>query len=92
MDECLRVLRTQPGYANDETLVQLVQLQLVIEKVGLWQEEPIGDTEHSRMPPSFLIASLQSQLAEIGAWSSPQSSGMSYCMLSMFQSNVHQRY
>jgi hypothetical protein len=89
MDECLRVLSTQPGCANDETLVQL---QRVMEKVGHWQEESTGNAEHSQLLPSILIASLQAQLEEIGARSSPQSSGMSYYMLSMFQFNTYQRY
>jgi hypothetical protein len=82
MDECLQILSVQPECANDETLVQLVQLQLVVEKVGHWQEEMENDTEHSKMPPTFFIASLTSRLEEIGAKTSfPTHSSGKFCQL-----------
>lgn len=65
MDECLRALSANPDCPNDETMVQQVRLQLIIEKVGHWQEETAERTELAKAPPSFYIQSLKSQLQDI---------------------------
>lgn len=64
-EECLQVLSTNPEGLNDETLVQQVRLQLMVEKVGYWQEETMNNSEHIKTPSSFYMQALKLQLGEI---------------------------
>lgn len=78
-EECVQVLSTSPECSNDETLVQQIRLQLIVEKVGHWQEQEFtNDTEHVKTPPLFYIQALKMQLQEIKTQSSfhSQLSGM----------------
>ena len=68
MDECLQILDERQECLNDETLVQQVRLQLVVEKVtlGTWDEERIS------APLSFYLQALHAQLQEVKVKLPPQ--------------------
>lgn len=92
MDECLRILSANPDCPNDETLVQQVRLQLIVEKVGHWQEGATENgTESAKAPPSFFLQALKSQVQEVSTQTSfhSQSNGTLIQIPSfMFQSDA----
>ena len=66
MDECITVLAEGKEYPSDEFLVQMVKLQLIVEKVGQapWHDG-LGDANGSaRAPWIFYLKALQSQLQD----------------------------
>lgn len=67
MDECLRILDELQECPSDAVLVQQIRMQLVIERVGA-----LGVAEHPKMPMSFYLQSLRSQLREVGRVAPPQ--------------------
>lgn len=67
MDECLRILDEWKECLADEILVQQVRLQLIVEKaaLGTWNDGAMESAEHVKMPLSFYLQALHSQLREV---------------------------
>ena len=69
MDECLRILDEWKECPADEILVQQVRLQLIVEKaalaLGTWNDGAMESAEHVKMPLSFYLQALHSQLREV---------------------------
>ena len=69
MSKCLEELRQRPECPEDEVLVQQVRIQLVMEKsiLSSWYDTTLEPIERLRIPQSFLIQTLYSQLEEVMA-------------------------
>ncbi len=67
MEECLQVLSQRPECPNDQVLVQLVQLQLIVEKVKMlnWEGSGVETAGPTKMFPFFYMQALESQLQEV---------------------------
>ena len=67
LDECLEVLDERRECLTDEILVQQVRMQLIIEKVtrGNWSDGVPETAEHNKIPVSFYLQALHSQLEEV---------------------------
>jgi hypothetical protein len=69
MKECLDVLSERKETPNDAVLVQLVQIQLVVDKVirRSWDESEFtaGGSDGPSLPASFFIQTMQQQLRSI---------------------------
>ena len=67
MSNCLEELRDHPECPEDSILVQLVRMQLVVEKMTLsnWYDDTLEPVEQSRIPPSYLTHALYSQLENV---------------------------
>jgi hypothetical protein len=64
MNECLEILSQSKDCPADETLVQQVRLQLIVEKVAkapLYNGD-IGVAEYGMLPPAVYARAPQSQL------------------------------
>ena len=76
----MTVLAEKEEHPTDMLLIQLVKLQLIVEKVGHgpWHEEHDHVIGSSRAPPIFYLKALQGQLQEVKATVPPgiQADGM----------------
>ena len=66
LDECITVLAENREYPSDALLVQLVKLQLIVEKVGHapWHDGRGDTTGSARAPSIFYLKSLQAHLRD----------------------------
>lgn len=67
MEDCLRELEIRKEHPNDELLVQLVRVQLVIERASLavWFDTSIEREAAMRAPPTLYAAAMLKQLEEL---------------------------
>jgi hypothetical protein len=67
MDECLQVLDERKECPNDETLVQQVRLQLIVEKMALgpFHDTAIESPENGKGPLSVYLETVHAQLLDI---------------------------
>ncbi|KAF2493509.1 hypothetical protein BU16DRAFT_541190 [Lophium mytilinum] len=67
MNECLDVLAEVKEHPTDDTLVQLVRMQLIVDKAVQFSAHygEIGSNDFSQTPPSLYRLALQGQLQEI---------------------------
>jgi len=72
LSECLEVLSTQPEWAGDRTLAQLVRMQLVTERmmVTVLYNDTM-DVDSPKLPPSAYLHTLHADLARIRAQYTP---------------------
>ena len=66
LDECIAVLGEKDEHPTDPLLIQLVKLQLVVERAGQaqWHEERDDPHGSGRVPPIFYLKALQAQLED----------------------------
>ena len=66
LDECIAVLGEKDEHPTDPLLVQMVKVQLVVEKAGQapWHEERDDPNGSVRPPPIFYLKALQAQLQD----------------------------
>lgn len=66
LDECLTVLAENKEHPSDALLVQLVKLQIIVERVGQapWHDEHGNAAGLARAPPTFYLKALQAQLQD----------------------------
>ena len=69
LEDCVAVLAETNELPSDAILIQMVKLQLIVEKVrrGPWHEEHDDSTGFSRAPPIFYLKALQAQLQDFKA-------------------------
>jgi hypothetical protein len=76
MKECLEVLTERKETPNDAVLVQLVQIQLVVDKVirRSWDESGLTvEGSDPWLPTSFFIQTMHQQLQSVRSRISPES-------------------
>jgi 3-methyladenine DNA glycosylase Mpg len=76
MKECLEVLTERKETPNDAVLVQLVQIQLVVDKVirRSWDESGLTvEGSDPLLPTSFFIQTMHQQLQRVRSRISPES-------------------
>ncbi len=85
------MLAENKEYSTDTLLVQLVKLQLIIERVdqGPWHEEQNDPTGSIRAPTTFYVKALQMELQDFKAKVPPdlQTNGMN--VSSIIQSDAY---
>lgn len=69
MKKCLEVLTERKETPSDAVLVQLVQIQLVVDKLirRSWDESGLAaeGSDSPRLPTSFFIETMQQQLQSV---------------------------
>ncbi|RHZ61461.1 transcription factor domain-containing protein [Aspergillus thermomutatus] len=92
MKECLEVLNERKETSNDAVLVQLVQIQLVVDKVirRSWDESEItaDGSDVPRLPTSFFIQAMQLQLQSIRNQISPELAENKVVLFHLYQAEV----
>ena len=66
LEDCIAVLAEKKEYPSDTLLIQMVKLQLIMEKVGQcpWHEAHEEFTDFARAPAIFYLKALQVQLQD----------------------------
>lgn len=90
MKECLEVLTERKETPNDAVLVQLVQIQLVVDKVirRSWDESGLATEEGPRLPTSFFIQTMQHQLRSIRSRIPPELADNKVVLFHLYQAEV----
>ncbi|KAF2812287.1 uncharacterized protein BDZ99DRAFT_439292 [Mytilinidion resinicola] len=67
MNECLEVLAEAKEFPTDDTLIQLVRMQLIVDKAVHFsaQHGEVASNDFSRIPPALYRLALQGQLQEV---------------------------
>ncbi|KAF7131368.1 hypothetical protein CNMCM5793_004539 [Aspergillus hiratsukae] len=92
MKGCLDVLNERKETPNDSVLVQLVQIQLVVDKVirRSWDESEstAEDSDVPRLPTSFFIQAMQIQLQSIRNRIPPELAENKVVLFHLYQAEV----
>ncbi|KAF4212986.1 hypothetical protein CNMCM8980_009576 [Aspergillus fumigatiaffinis] len=91
MKECLEVLTERKETPNAAVLVQLVQIQLVVDKVirRSWDESGLTvEGSEPRLPTSFFIQTMHQQLQSVRSRISPESADNKVVLFHLYQAEV----
>ncbi|KAF7155365.1 hypothetical protein CNMCM5623_007436 [Aspergillus felis] len=92
MKECLEVLTERKETPNDAVLVQLVRIQLVVDKVirRSWDESGITAEclDNPRLPTSFFIQTMQQQLQSIKGRIPPELADNKVVLFHLYQAEM----
>ncbi|PKX90031.1 transcription factor domain-containing protein [Aspergillus novofumigatus IBT 16806] len=90
MKECLEVLTARKETPNDAVLVQLVQIQLVVDKVirRSWDENGLAAEDSPRLPTSFFIQTMQHRLQSTKSRIPPEVADNKVVLFHLYQAEV----
>lgn len=90
LDECMTVLAEEKDQPSDELLINLVRLQLIVEKVGRapWHEGQNDATGSTRAPTTFYLKALQAQLQDFRMKLCPEIQDNEVLLLHLYSTEI----